>query len=143
MATFVMAFGIATSLTVLQFGFRALDTARNNTIAGQILQSVMEDIRMLPWSVTSPSTATSITGLETTNNNVTGNVTLDASFTNNDAAVIAMVSRFTITRNITDVSSSMKCITLTATWKGIDGRAHSLSYMSYYAQNGLRDYFVH
>lgn len=142
MATMVMAFGISTSLTVLQYGFRAMDTARNTTIAGQILQSVMEDLRMLPWSVTSPSTATSISALEATNNNVAGNVTLGSSFTAGDAAVAAMVSRFTVTRNITDVSTDIKCITLTATWTGIDNRSHSLTYSSYYAKNGLRDYFV-
>jgi Tfp pilus assembly protein PilV len=141
MATMVMAFALATSLTVLQMGFRALDTARNTTIASQLLQSVMEDLRMLPWSATSP--ANSISSLEAaTNNGTTGNVTLDSSFTNGDSAAIAMVARFTITRNITDVNSVMKQIDLTATWKGIDGRSHTLKYTSYYGKNGLHDYMV-
>src|SRR5262249_44004538 len=121
-------------------GFRALDTARNTTMASQLLQSVMEDMRMLPWSATSP--ASSISSLETTSNNVAGNVSIGASFTNGDAAAIAMVSRFTITRNITDISTVLKQITLPATWKGIDGRSHSLTYISYYGQNGLHDYFI-
>src|SRR3954466_11599992 len=102
MAVMVMAFALATSLTVIQMGFRAMDTARNTTIAAQLLQSVMEDLRMLPWSATSPQN--SITSLETASaNNTRGNVTLDASFTNGDAAAIAMVNRFTLTRNITDI----------------------------------------
>ncbi len=148
MSAFVLAFSVMTSLTVVQSGYRTLDNARNTTIASQLLQSVMEDLRMLPYTTTTAG-ANSISNLEastnaTTGNNVTGNVTLDASFTNNDAAATAMVSRFTITRNITDVAgtTSIKLITLTATWKGIDTRTHSLSYSSYYCQNGLHEYYV-
>ena len=140
-STLVLALVITSSITVMQSGFRAMDTARNTTIAGQILQSVMEDLRMLPWSSTT-SGANSITLLQTSNNNVDGNVTLGASFTNGDAAAAAMVSRFTITRNITDVGTDMKNIALTAAWTGIDGRRHSLTYTSYYGKNGLHDYFV-
>ena len=141
MASMVMAFALMTSLTVLQMGFRGLDTARNTTIAAQLLQSVMEDLRMLPWSATSPQN--SISSLEAaTNNGTAGNVTLDSSFTNGDAAAIAMVGRFTITRNITDISTVIKQIDLTAVWTGIDGRSHSLKYTSYYGKNGLHDYMV-
>ena len=141
MAVMVMAFAIVTSLTVLQMGMRAMDTARNTTIAAQLLQSVMEDLRMLPWSATSPQN--SISSLEAaTNNNTSGNVTLDASFTNGDAAAASMVSRFTLTRTITDVDAAMKQIDLTAEWRGIDGRLHSLKYASYYGKNGLHDYLV-
>jgi len=131
-STLILAFTIMTSLTVIQYGFRAIDTARNTTIAGQILQSAMEDLRMLTWTSGSGS---SITSLEATNNNVAGNVQLDASFA-------AVVTHFTITRNITDVTSSLKQIDLTATWIGIDGRPHSLKYTTYYGKNGLHDYFV-
>ncbi len=141
MAVIVMAFALVTSLTVLQMGLRGLDTARNTTIAAQLLQSVMEDLRMLPWSATSPQN--SISSLEAaSNNNTAGNVTLDASFTNGDAAAISMVSRFTLTRKISDVDASMKQIDLTAQWRGIDGRSHSLKYSSYYGKNGLHDYLV-
>jgi len=141
MAVMIMAFSLATSLTVLQMGFRALDTARNTTIAAQLLQSVMEDLRMLPWNATSP--ASSITSLEAASNNGTsGNITLDSSFTNGDAAATAMVSRFTLTRNITDVNTNLKQIDLTSSWKGVDGRTHTLRYTSYYGKNGLHDYLV-
>ena len=143
MSAFVLAFSVMTSLTVIQTGYRTLDNARNTTIASQLLQSVMEDLRMLPYTATGG--VNSISSLQAaSSNNTTGNVTLDASFTNGDAAAIAMVSRFTITRNITDVSgiTGMKQITLTATWKGIDTRTHNLSYSSYYCQNGLHDYYV-
>lgn len=143
MAVFVMAFGLVTSVTVLQMGFRSLDTARNTTIASQLLQSVMEDMRMLPWNATDGGT--SITSLQATSNGTTGNANSsirNASFTNNDAAATAMVNRFEITRTITDYSSVLKKIQLTATWQGIDQRTHSLTYTSYYGQYGLHDYIV-
>jgi len=144
MSAFILAFSVMTSLTVVSTGFRTVDTARNTTIASQLLQSVMEDLRMLPYSAT--GNANSISSLEASSTNgVSGNVTLDSSFTNGDAAATAMVAHFTITRNITDVtalSTTMKQIALTATWKGIDGRSHSLTYSSYYCKDGLHDYYV-
>ncbi len=142
MAVMVMAFGIATSITTMNYGFRALDTARNTTIASQILQSVMEDTRLLPWSSGSGNSISSLQAAQGSNGST---VTLDSSFTAGDSAAQAMVNRFTVTRKITDVSgiANMKRIDLTATWKGIDGRSHSVSYSSYYGQYGLHDYFVH
>ena len=139
-AASVLALALATSLTVLQMGFRALDTARSTTLAGQILQSVMEDLRMLPWDATSPQS--SISALQATNNNVPGNISLNASFTGGDPAATAIINRFTLKRNITDIDSVMKQIELTATWTGIDGRSHSLNALSYYGKQGLYDYIV-
>lgn len=142
MAVMVMAFGIATSVTSLNYGLRAIDTARNTTIASQLLQSVMEDTRMLPWD---SGAGSSILALQASQASGGSPVTIGTSFTTSDPVAIAMVSRFTIKREIFDVSNvlNMKKINLTATWKGIDGRSHSLTYSSYYGQFGLHDYFVH
>src|SRR5688572_6273864 len=64
MATFVMAFGIATSIIALQMGFRAIDVARDQTLASQIMQSEIERLRLWPWSKSSPAGVTdSITEL--------------------------------------------------------------------------------
>jgi len=49
-ASFVMAMAIATSLTALQYSYRAIDSARYTTLAGQILQSQMEKLRLLTWA---------------------------------------------------------------------------------------------
>src|SRR5688572_19425444 len=57
MASVVMLFAIATSLTTLQYGLRSVDTARNTTIASQILQSSVELLRLQNW--------TQITALQT------------------------------------------------------------------------------
>src|SRR5687767_1372146 len=60
MATFVMAFGIATSIIALQTGFRALDVARDSTLASQIMQSEIERLRLWPWNNTSTVAVDSI-----------------------------------------------------------------------------------
>ena len=142
MAGFVLALGIATSITALQYGMRQVDTARNMTLAGQIMQSEIEILRLQNWSqivalqaaqpsATSPSTidpATTITS---------------GSSTPLDATLTAIANRFTCTRLVEDISgkSEMKRITLNVAWSGVDGRAHSLKFQTRYAKNGLSDYF--
>src|SRR5687767_13562685 len=49
MAASVMVLAISSSLIVLQQALRAVDTARYTTLAGQILQSQMEKLRLLNW----------------------------------------------------------------------------------------------
>jgi Tfp pilus assembly protein PilV len=135
MAAMVLVFGIATSLTALQYGMRAVDTARNMTLASQIMQSEMEILRLQNWTQISalPASATVDPTLTITSGTST---TLDATLT-------AIASRFTVTRTVADIAgrSNIKLITLTVAWSGIDGRAHSLQYQTRYAKSGLSDYF--
>jgi Tfp pilus assembly protein PilV len=124
LAAAVMALALTTSITTMQRGFLSLDTARNLTIAGQIMQSEFEKMRMQPWSTIDAYGSSDP-------------VTIDSSFTSN--AFIG--TRFTLTRNATLIRTGLKQITLTITWKSYDGRSLSRSYTSYYGQNGLYDYF--
>lgn len=140
-ATFVMAMAIATSITTLAVGFRQLDTARNTTLAGQILQSLVEDVRLMPYSTTG-----GITGISNLPAQTSGGVsTFDStnSFASLGATATAMLSRFTITRTVATVTgqAGMYKITFAAQWSGIDGKIHTLQYTTYYAQNGLYDYY--
>jgi Tfp pilus assembly protein PilV len=125
MAAAVMAFALTTSITTMQRGFLSLDTARNITIAGQIMQSEFEKMRLLPWATIDAYTNTSPAP------------TIDTSFTSN--AYIG--TRFTLTRQVDVVRAGMKKFTLTVSWRSYDGRTISRSYTSYYGQNGLYDYF--
>ena len=127
----VMAFAIATSITVMQRAFLALDTARNISYAAQIMQSELEKVRLLPWT-TIGTYASSETPVTTT-------LTIDSRFTSN--AYIG--SRFTLTRTASTLhSNTMMQIKLTVTWNSYDGRTLSRSYVTYYGQNGLYDYFI-
>jgi Tfp pilus assembly protein PilV len=141
MAAIVMVLGITTSLTTLQYGFHAVDTARSTTLASQILQSQMEVLRLQNYTqicaLTTPYTSTG--GLTITAGNSATPTTLDTTLT-------TIADRFTFIRTVDAVvvggatRPDIKLITLTVTWNGIDGRPHSLSYQLRYARSGLNDY---
>ena len=50
-------------------------------------------------------------------------------------------SSFSCSRSIRDLKTDMKEITVTSTWRGYDGRAHSASLITRYSKSGLYDYF--
>jgi prepilin-type N-terminal cleavage/methylation domain-containing protein len=125
-AAMVMALVLTTSLTTLQSGFLALDSARKITLAGQIMQSEFEKMRLADWTAINAYPATS---------DLTPNIT--AGF----GASAAITSTFTLTRTVAEVHTDMKQITLTMTWKGYDGRLFTRSYSTTYGQHGLYDYF--
>jgi Tfp pilus assembly protein PilV len=134
MAAIVMALAISTSVTTLQVGYRSIDMARSMTLAGQILQSMIEDIRLKTWAQVSALPGTTTGPIATFGTST--------SFTST-ATAVQMLTRYTFTRAITDVplKTGMKKIVLTATWKGIDGRSSSVNYTTYYAEKGLYDYY--
>lgn len=125
LATFVMALGIATSITALQMGFRSLDVARGTTLASQILQSEIERVRMMSW--------TSISALP-----ASARVDLSTMFTSSPA----LAASYTVTETVTDVvAGEIRQIAVAAVWRGYDGRSHQLSMVTYYTKNGLYDYY--
>jgi type II secretory pathway pseudopilin PulG len=137
-AATVLALSVSSSVIVIEEAIHAVDTARVTTLAGHVLQTQMEKLRLLTWAqLTSPGD---------------GPVAYTAFTPDISDATSAQLSRFTVAsekgkclQSITDApspfGSSMKVITLTATWNGLDGRSHSVSYTSQYAQNGLSDFF--
>lgn len=120
-ASTVLVFGIVSAVTTSQRGLQALDTARNLTAASQIMQSEMERIRLLSWSQ-----------LQTLQQSGNTAVTVLAG---------ADAGRFTCTREITDSKTDMKQITLSANWRGYDGREHTARLITRYGKSGLNDYF--
>ena len=142
LAAAILAMGIATSITTLQYGMRAVDTARNMTLASQIMQSEIEILRLQNWS--------QIVALQTAQSSATTPTTLDPSATITsgtgttlDSTLTTIANRFACTRLVGDISgrTNIKSITLSVTWSGLDGRSHNLSYVTRYAKNGLSDYF--
>jgi Tfp pilus assembly protein PilV len=153
----VMALAISSSLIVLQQGMRAIDNARYYTLAGQILQSQIEKLRLLTWqqlvldttngpfttvttksyyiSPTSswfaPDVATAASAAQLNNFKVSG-------AGNRCLQTIALPSTVD---GATTFDATMRILTLTATWTGSDGRTHSLSYTTRYGRYGLSDFF--
>lgn len=138
MAATVMVLAISSSIIVLQQGMRALDTARFTTLAGQILQSQMEKLRLLTWTQLTNATSGPVAY-----NTFTPDVAATASSQMNRFIVGTTPNRCSqLIEPATGVlGAKMKKITLTANWKGLDGRPHTLSYVTYYGQNGLSDFF--
>jgi Tfp pilus assembly protein PilV len=126
-AALILVLCISGSLITLQRGFVAIDNARYTTLAGQILQSQMEKLRLLTWTQISATPSSTFS-------------------TDLDTSVSGQLANFTsLTQTITDApspfSGTAKDITLTATWTGTDGRTRSLKYYTRYARFGLSDFF--
>lgn len=122
-ASVVLVLGITTAITTLQHGFRAVDSARNYTFASQVMQSEFERLRLKSWAQ-----------LEELQNSRNTAVTV--------TAVQGMATdAFTCERSIRDLKTDMKEITLVSTWRGIDGRTHTVRYITRYGKSGLYDYF--
>jgi len=127
MATFVMAFGIATSIIAMQSGFKQIDLARGTTIAAQIIQSEMERLRMMSWTM--------INALPNAEK-FDGSTYFSA---NPDVA-----GRYFVTRTIADNADNpteIKDLTVAVRWQTYDGRWHTRQFGAIYARNGLYDYF--
>jgi len=122
-ASLVLVLGITTAIVTLQRGFQALDTARNYTYAGQLMQSELESLRLKNWSQLEALQAAGATAVET------------------DPTASSTRTTFACTRTITAPKADMKEITLVATWRGYDGRNHSARVITRYGRNGLYDYF--
>ena len=130
MGVIVMAFSISTSISVMQTGFRAVDSARNISLAAQIMQSEMEKIRLLDWTAINayapdPTTTTTAT------------LTVDPVFSSNPV----VGTRFTLTRTTSTPQANFKKITLNVAWTSLDGRPNTRSYTIYYGRYGLYDYY--
>jgi Tfp pilus assembly protein PilV len=127
MATFVMAFGVASTIIAMQAGFKMIDVARGTTLASQVAQSEMERIRMMSWSDIDALPASEPVDLTTI-------------FTTDPA----LAARFTMIRRAADVTGkedSMREITLIVSWNSYDGRTHQRTFKTRYSKNGLYDYY--
>ncbi len=135
MAAVVMGLGISTSIIAMQTGFKALDVARDTTIASQILQSEMERLRLMAWNNPSTTAVDSICELP-----ASATVDLSTMF----SSATEFTSKFTVTRTVESDStrpSDVRYITIAVRWRSYDGRTHNRTFRSMYAKNGLYDYY--
>lgn len=139
LAAVVMLFAMATSLTTLQYGLRSVDTARNTTIASQILQSSIELLRLQNWTQIVALQTAQLTATTPVNVDLTTTL-LPSGVTPLNTTLTAVATRFACTRLIADLRTNIKLITVTVTWTGMDGRAHQLSMETRYGKDGLSDY---
>lgn len=141
LAASVLVLAISSSLTVLMAGMRAIDTARYTTLAGQVLQSQMEKLRLLTWTqlthptfgpVAFPTFAPDLSPTSTPQ---------IARFNAAGTSGRCAQSIVSPTTGLATYDNNVRIITLTAAWKGMDGRVHTLSYITHYGKNGISDFF--
>ena len=135
MATFVMAFGIATAIIALQMGFKSLDVARDATLASQIMQSEIERLRLMPWNNLSTTAVDSICELLEKEE-----VSLASMFASNPR----LINKFSVVRTVTpdsDRPADVRYITIEVSWRAYDGQQHTRRFSTMYAKNGLYDYY--
>lgn len=114
--------------TAMRTGFEMLDTARNSTLASQIMQSEMEDLRLKNWAELS----------DTTKYPATASITLPADIASTGLS-------FTATRSISDLSAynnTMKKVVIVVKWTSFTGKNYTRTYETLYSKNGVNDYFV-
>lgn len=125
MATAIMALVIATAVTTLQRGFLSVAGARGIAVAGQILQTEFENIRLSDWSTVDAYAAGPTT------------LTIPTAYT----SLPTVGARYTLTRTTATPMADMKSITLTVTWTTMEGRSLTRSQTTYYGRYGLFDFF--
>ena len=134
------------ALTALVHGFGMLDTARNTTLAAQIIQSEIEDLRLQPWTALN---ARPVDTAETVDLAHSIGSTLGA------AELAELSQRFTVTRRFANVAGrtgldadgtttipTFKRVTFTVSWTDYHHRPHTRSYETYLGYRGLSDYFA-
>ncbi|MBI5382374.1 MAG: type II secretion system protein [Opitutae bacterium] len=120
-AVAVLTLVISSAILAMQRGLHALDTARRVTDATQFMQSEIERLRLKNWA--------QLQLLQDSRNHA---VPVPGPARSDD---------FRCSREIRDVKTDMKEIVLTATWRGVDGRPHSLRTITRYCRSGLNDYY--
>jgi Tfp pilus assembly protein PilV len=120
----VLALVLGGALLVIQRNYRFLATARDLTIATQILQNETEHLRLANW--------TAISGYATFTQ-----LKVDPSFT----ASAQIGQRFTLTRIKTTVQTDLFDLAYTVRWTSPDGKTLKRSIHVQCAKHGLNELF--
>jgi hypothetical protein len=108
----------------MQRTFVLLASAHNLDVAGQVIASELENVRLQGWDVVSAYPATA-------------NLTVDPRFTQNHR----IRNRFTLTRQVEQVRGNEDLLKLTysISWSSY-GRPVTRSFVTYYARYGTYDW---
>ncbi len=120
-ASVVLVVGISGALVTLQRSLSAIAHARQLDLVSNVLQSELERLRTSGWPE-----------LQTLQ---------DAGVAIIPSPEAGAFARFTCEREIRDLRTDMKEITVRATWGGRDGRAHTATLVTRYSRSGLNDYY--
>jgi type II secretory pathway pseudopilin PulG len=135
MAAFVLVFAISSALLVMQAGFRAVDLARSTTAVSQVLQSEIETVRLMSWGDVSKMTPDRPVRIARAYDGSL-KLPMDLSLTRTVRLVPTPGGEAGATE------PDVREITVSASWKTIDGRTQTRSTSTQYGKNGLSDYYA-
>lgn len=129
----ILVFVLLSTLAALQTGFKLIEAARNTTLADQIMQSQIEDIRLHSWARLETDLPEGTTNLDLSSLPPE----LQAQFAGSSRVVAYAADR-------TDASGvkNMKKITIIVRWKSFTGRISERSFETVFTKNGINDYFI-
>lgn len=117
----ILGLTIASSLVALRIGFGMIESARDSTLASQILQSEMENLRLKNWE--------KLEDLED------GNFEMEKTFEPTAAG------RFTCNQYVDTPSNGLLMVTLEVVWESSLGTTRNLRYATFFSREGLNDYY--
>ena len=101
MGSMMLVVGVMGMIQAVAIGSEMLATARRQTLAAQIINHEIEELRFVGWST--------ISGLSTS----ATTITIDSQFT---SAMAATGVTYTLTRTVSTVVTNMREVTFTITW---------------------------
>lgn len=120
-AIVVLSLVVASSLMAMRMGFSMIEAARDNTLASQILQSEMENLRLKNWEQISELT--------------------DGTFDIEEGFSETVANRFVCGRTVTQSKSGLREIALDVEWQNSRGQTINRQYVSFFSKSGLNDYY--
>lgn len=142
-ASLVLVLVLISSFAVMQIAFRTLDDARMSTLAAQIAQSKIENLRLLNWTkiqAMQPSNP-SVVNLLSPTNEIT---TILAGSSNSGHLSRFKFFQLEITNSINPDGgpprSKIKTLRVTLRWEGLRKELHERVFEANYAENGVFDY---
>jgi hypothetical protein len=132
LAATVLALTLVGMIQVVESGSEMLDLSRKQTIAAQMLQDEIDQLRLMTW--------TQVTNLPLTSTNIS----TDSTFSN-FAQQLGGVFPFTGTRIVAVVEPPQPSanppllvqVTFTVTWTGVTGHVYTRTSTTYVGKNGL------
>lgn len=122
-AVTILAMVFAGVFGAMAQGFVLVESARDRTNAAQILQTRMEQLKVMGYARIS-------------------NLPDDGEFSIADLFPDKWVERYSTRQEVVDIKSGLKEVRLTVAWTDSQGTLRSRSFRAYFAENGLTDYFT-
>ncbi len=121
----IMILGIvlATAFTGMKQGFYLLESARDNTLASQVMQGEMENLRTTNWDTIDALKGTS-------------------DFAPDSDILSGQDESYTSQRVITSTKVGQLEVVLNVTWTDSRGISHTNNYVSYFTKDGLNDFYT-